>query len=368
MNTELMLSPAEGGNMGEKDIRLKGYLGDATRYADLWNGSIFQGKQVVKAKDLEPISPVIDEADEKGTEEMLRDVVMKQSLAGQKYALWTVENQESIDYSMPARIMRQESMSYWEQVRRKKKENANASDENEKLRKGGEYLYKFKQSDKIYPMSTLVVYWGKGEWDGPKSLHDMIDWGPESEEIKKLVPEYPLHFLNLSDIEHPEYFKTELRPFFELYKYRDDKETFVDYLRNNNECEKMDSESWDVLGKVTNSPKLISKLKNKVEESKKEENKKEENKEEKGKVCRALQEFYNDGIAEGKAEGKASGIIELLSDLGEIPKELCDKIYMQKNLDILRDWLKLAAKVESIDDFINISEIDMEISENNVCN
>ena len=41
---------------------------------------------------------------------------------------------------------------------------------------------------------------------------------------------------------------------------------------------------------------------------------------------------------------------------------------MQKNLDILRDWLKLAAKVESIDDFINISEIDMEISENNVCN
>ena len=85
-------------------------------------------------------------------------------------------------------------------------------------------------------------------------------------------------------------------------------------------------------------------------------------------MCRALQEFYNDGIAEGKAEGKASGIIELLSDLGEVPKELCDKIYMQKDLDILRDWLKLAAKVESIDDFINISEIDMEISENNVCN
>ena len=42
MNTELMLSTAEGGNMGEKDIRLKGYLGDAARYADLWNGSIFQ--------------------------------------------------------------------------------------------------------------------------------------------------------------------------------------------------------------------------------------------------------------------------------------------------------------------------------------
>ena len=56
--------------------------------------------------------------------------------------------------------------------------------------------------------------------------------------------------IRLSKVEHPEYFKTELRPFLELYRYRDDKKTFINYIKNNEECKKMDEESWDVLGKV----------------------------------------------------------------------------------------------------------------------
>ncbi len=318
--------------MGEKDIRLKVYFDDAKRYADLWNGSMFQGKQIVKAEDLKTISPVLDMADKTGTEEMLRDIVMKQSLEGQRFALWTVENQELIDYGMPVRIMRQETMAYAEQIKQKKKENAE-----KKLRPGGEYLYKVKKDDKIYPVSTLVVYWGKEEWDGPKSLHEMIDWGPESEEIKKLVPEYPIHFLDLSKVEHPEYFKTELRPFLELYRHSDDKKTFIDYIKNNEECEKMDEESWDVLGKVTNSQKVISKLKSKVKETKQEER----------NMCKALEEYYNDGVA----EGEASAVIELLQEMGEVPKELCDKIYKEKDLDLLKNWIKLAAKADSISGF-----------------
>ena len=320
--------------MGEKDIRLKMYLSDEDRYADLWNGSMFQGKEVVKPQELEEISPVLDVAEKTEVEEMLRDVVMKQSLTGQKFALWTVENQEHVDYGMPVRIMRQEAMAYGEQIRQKKKENAK-----KELKPGGEFLYGIKKEDKIYPVSTLVVYWGKKEWDGPKSLHDMLDWGEDGEEVKKLVPEYPIHFLDLSKIEHPEYFKTELRPFFELYKNRNNKKEFIEYLRNSKECSKMDNESWDVLGRVTNSSKLINQFKNKVEESK------EENK----GMCRALQEFYDDG----KAEGRASAIIELLSEAGEVSKELSDKIYEQKDLEVLKNWLKLAAKAESISDFEN---------------
>lgn len=311
--------------MGVKDIRLKVYLSDERRYADIWNGSVFQGKEIVKAQDLKQVSPVLDTADVTGTEEMLRDVVMKQSLTGQKFALWTVENQEYVDYGMPVRIMRQEVMSYSEQIRKKKKENAK-----EELQPGGEYLYKIKKDDKIYPVSTLVVYWGKEEWDGPKSLHDIIDWGTESEEIKKLVPEYPIHFLDLSKIEHPEYFKTELRPFFELYRNRNNKVAFIDYLRNSQECSKMDDESWDVLGKVTNSPKLIGEFKNKVVE-------KAEYKVEEGTgMCRALQEFYDDGIAEGQAikliemvcrkMAKGKGIPQIADELEE-DEIIIEKIY-----------------------------------------
>lgn len=64
-------------------------------------------------------------------------------------------------------------------------------------------------------------------------------------------------------------------------------------------------------------------------------------------MFKALEEFYNDGIAEGKAEG----IIELLEELGEVSKELHDKIYAQKDLEILKKWIKQVAKVSSISEF-----------------
>lgn len=37
----------KGGPMGSKDIGLKSYLQDAARYADLWNGGVFNGKPIV---------------------------------------------------------------------------------------------------------------------------------------------------------------------------------------------------------------------------------------------------------------------------------------------------------------------------------
>ena len=43
--------------MGREDILLKEYLQDARRYADLWNGGLFRGKQMIKAEELEDVSP-----------------------------------------------------------------------------------------------------------------------------------------------------------------------------------------------------------------------------------------------------------------------------------------------------------------------
>ncbi|MBQ9926395.1 MAG: hypothetical protein IJO65_00330 [Lachnospiraceae bacterium] len=165
------------------------------------------------------------------------------------------------------------------------------------------------------------MYWGKEEWDGPQSLHDMIDWGEDGEEVKNLVPEYPIHFLDLSKIEHPEYFKTELRPFFELYKNRNNKKEFIEYLRNSKECSKMDDESWDVLGKVTNSPKMINQFKNKAEEE--------------GNMCRALEEFYDDGVAEGEAIkliGLVCRKIAKEKEVSQIAEELEEDEYTIKKI------------------------------------
>lgn len=48
-------------------------------------------------------------------------------------------------------------------------------------------------------------------------------------------------------------------------------------------------------------------------------------KEEEGKVCRALQEFYNDGIAEGKKTGISVFVQDYLED-GKEPEIIINKL------------------------------------------
>lgn len=62
-----------------------------------------------------------------------------------------------------------------------------------------------------------------------------------------------------------------------------------------------------------------------------------------------------EGKAEGRAEGKAEDIVLLLSDLGEVPEYLSSKIKAEKESAILSSWLRLAARAQSIEEFVEKS-------------
>ena len=64
-----------------------------------------------------------------------------------------------------------------------------------------------------------------------------------------------------------------------------------------------------------------------------------------------VQETRRISKAEGKAEGKAEDILELLSELGTTPEELCRTIQETTDLEKLKSWMKLAAKAENIGQF-----------------
>ncbi|MCI5620715.1 MAG: Rpn family recombination-promoting nuclease/putative transposase [Lachnospiraceae bacterium] len=55
---------------------------------------------------------------------------------------------------------------------------------------------------------------------------------------------------------------------------------------------------------------------------------------------------------DGKKRGKAEAILELLEDCGSISKELRARIMDETNPDNLKKWLKLATKVNSIEEFV----------------
>lgn len=69
-------------------------------------------------------------------------------------------------------------------------------------------------------------------------------------------------------------------------------------------------------------------------------------------MCEALEELMKDELEAKKAEGKAEGILALLNDLGQVPEALQVKIMAQKNTEVLNQWLKYAAKAETINDFV----------------
>lgn len=58
-----------------------------------------------------------------------------------------------------------------------------------------------------------------------------------------------------------------------------------------------------------------------------------------------------EGKVEGKAEGKAESILELLTDCGTVSDELKMRILGQRDMEILKKWIRLAAHVKSVEEF-----------------
>ena len=66
-----------------------------------------------------------------------------------------------------------------------------------------------------------------------------------------------------------------------------------------------------------------------------------------------LELMLQDERREGRIEGRVEEIISFLEDLSDIPVELREKIESEKDLSVLKRWLKLAAKADSIEQFIS---------------
>ena len=60
---------------------------------------------------------------------------------------------------------------------------------------------------------------------------------------------------------------------------------------------------------------------------------------------------YEKGLQEGR-KALADAVLELLEDLDEIPDDIREKILNEQDVEVLKRWNKLAAKAESVDEFV----------------
>lgn len=64
-----------------------------------------------------------------------------------------------------------------------------------------------------------------------------------------------------------------------------------------------------------------------------------------------FEELLQNERKEGKIEDRVESIIELLEDLGSVPEKLKERLEKETDMNTLKKWFKLVAKVESIEQF-----------------
>lgn len=165
-----------------------------------------------------------------------------------------------------------------------------------------------RKEERLAPVYTLCLYHGAEEWDGPRSLKDMMDFGEEGpghgerEVWEKCFADYPMSLVCVNELPDCSGFQTSLRELFTILPYRGDKRRLKELLDRNSVYQKMDEETAQTIGVLMGIKKLMeNREKYKTEEG-------EYN------VCHAINEMMEDsrleGIVEGEARGKAVGMAE----------------------------------------------------------
>ena len=169
--------------MGQKDISLARYFEDDSRYADLINGFIFGGKQVVSGNDIQDLDSRVTglmSKIKKGFKvQKYRDSVRKVVL-GLGFAIIGLENQDRIHYAMPIRIMLEDAAGYDKQMRQIQKHHRNKKD----LQKE-EFLSGFTIHDKVYPVITICIYYGDKPYNGTLPNHGIRNFAGQAEAVPK---------------------------------------------------------------------------------------------------------------------------------------------------------------------------------------
>lgn len=275
--------------MGKGDTALSVWFGDKERFADLFNGTLFQGEQIIESEKLELEKKEIKEliSNKKGNLknfERNRDIVMKWN-DGINLVIFACENQENIHYSMPVRTMLYDGLSYTEQIRQLRKGNEFSNSD--------EFLSGMRKEDKLVPIFTLIFYYGDKVWDGSKDLYGLMEepTNPKVKEvIKKYVPNYHINLLDVNQLQDISQYKTDLQVVFGMLKCRREKEKIKSYVQENEKYfQHMDIDTYNVLRVLLKAEKQLEKIK---EKGKEEIN-----------MCEALQGIFDDGVEKGIEQG-----------------------------------------------------------------
>ena len=296
--------------MGKKDLWQSDYFDNKERFADIFNGTLFKGEQVMNAEELEEADAgVVHHLENKKAVNVIRDKVYKWK--GKNFSIQILENQSYVDYRMVFRVMLEESLSYIKQQKRAYQKRVKEGYEF----KQDEFLSRMRKEEKFIPVITLVLYLGnKKPWDGARSLYELLEI---DEDLKPFVSN---HKLNLFDYhEHKDFsqFKTENKFLFELLSSSDDENKTEKIIEEYLNDYSIDEESVKAIFGMLDIKADINKYKKKTMKGVRYH------------MCKAWDDHKESGRREGLQEGLNS-LVNILSTIFSDFDTIYNKIISDK--------------------------------------
>ena len=207
------------GIIGAADTVTKAYIRKNEVFADVFNYFMYDGIQKIQPEQLRELDStemaiLLNEKDTKDNTnedkeaskhkmvQKYRDLLKTATIMEDgeaAYVLLGIENQTEVHYAMPVRNMLYDAMQYNQQVTdiAEKHKGQKGSKRYQKI-SNGEFLSGFYKNNKLIPVITLVLFFNPGEWDGPRSLFDMLDISNPI--VKKYAQDYKIHIISPNEI------------------------------------------------------------------------------------------------------------------------------------------------------------------------
>ncbi len=322
--------------MGETDIRTNEYMSDSDRFADIFNFFIYDGNQVINPEwlrelDRGSISFMFDNINAKSEIfQKYRDVFKLYAAKRDKnatYLLWGIENQTEINYAMPVRNMLYDAATYSKQIA----EVAKSHRKKGKTKSGmnpdsGEFLGGFYRDDRLIPVITLVLFWSPERWDGPKSIHEMIEINDKR--LLEYIPDYKINIVTPREISDKDFnkFNTPLAEALQFIKYSKNKKKLMQILRENEAYRHLDIKTAEVLRTVTNIKVTFPK------------------EEKEANMCKAVEDLMKDAAREAAKEAAREATRVTTEKVTKsVTKETRDTTLMD-SIRNLMDTMKMTAE------------------------
>lgn len=283
--------------MGKLNDELCHFVNRPEVFAELFNVGVYGGEKVILKENLSDVQRAYGEAlpDRYGKKRRKireRDVVKALCRNG-KLVLLAVENQAGLNYCMPLRCLEYDVEDFARQLRRLRRHYKQGGG----LRTGAEYLSGIRESDKLIPNVTILLYHGVGKWDAASRLQDMIDVTALDEKLKDMHMDYKLHVINLKELDE-NLMQTGLRELVGMLRRAGDKVKMQQFMQDNEErFRNMDDELYDLICTMLGLKEL----------GKRKEDCKNQGKETYN-MCVAFKEMMQDSREAGRKIGRAEGV------------------------------------------------------------